>query len=86
MTPGLFGTAVEPVTLANGCGARRKAASNVTVALACDDFKADEQLETGDFVVRGLVGASPTTGALLIAAEPRLGQRIKFLVSLPLRP
>lgn len=52
----------------------------MTIALACDDFKAEDQLEAGDFVVRGLMGASPATGALLLAAEPHLGQRLKFLV------
>ena len=60
---------------------RKKAAANITIALACDDFKAEEKLEAGDFVGRGLQGASPSAGALLIAAEPRLGQRLRFLVS-----
>lgn len=35
-------------------------------------------LERGDYLVRTLVGVQPSTGAIVIAEEPRVGQTIQF--------
>ena len=35
-------------------------------------------LQRGDFLIRNLVGADPETGAILVGAQPELGQTIQF--------
>ena len=43
-----------------------------------DEYKAD--FEPGDFVVRGVMGADPESGAIAIADVPEVGQTVQFHV------
>eukprot|EP00887_Chlorella_sp_A99_P007179 scaffold2.g7179.t1 len=56
---------------------RQEVASNLLVALAADDFKPEGELGPSDFLVRGLVGADPQSGALAVGQPMRVGQRLR---------
>lgn len=58
---------------------RQEVASNLLVALAADDFKPEGELGPSDFLVRGLVGADPQSGALAVGQPMRVGQRLRFV-------
>ena len=47
------------------------------VGRVVDEYKSSD-FEPGDFVVRGVVGADPESGALAIADTPSVGQTIRF--------
>lgn len=55
---------------------RRRAVPNLLVGLAMDEYR--ETHSRGDFLIRNLAGADRETGALAIAAYPRVGQTIQF--------
>jgi small ligand-binding sensory domain FIST len=57
---------------------RRRAARNLLVGLAIDEYK--DTFEQGDFLIRNLLGADPASGALAIGAVPEVGQTIQFQV------
>lgn len=57
---------------------RRRAARNLLVGLAIDEYK--DTFEQGDFLIRNLLGADPASGALAIGAVPQVGQTIQFQV------
>jgi small ligand-binding sensory domain FIST len=57
---------------------RSRAQRNLLVGLAMDEYR--EQFRRGDFLIRNLIGADPRTGALAVAAHPRVGQTIQFQI------
>lgn len=57
---------------------RARASRNLLVGLAMDEYR--ESFGRGDFLIRGLSGADPDSGALAIGAHPRLGQTIQFQI------
>ena len=62
--------------------AREEVGNNLTLATAPDDFKATEQLEASDFLVRGIIGMDPHHGAIAVGDAVRVGQRFRFMVRL----
>ncbi len=57
---------------------QQRASQNLLVGLAIDEYK--ETFIRGDFLIRNLTGADPDSGALSIAAYPRVGQTIQFQI------
>ncbi len=57
---------------------QERASRNLLVGLAIDEYK--DAFGRGDFLIRGLTGADPSSGALAIGAYPRLGQTIQFQI------
>jgi small ligand-binding sensory domain FIST len=57
---------------------RERARGNVFVGLAMDERR--ETLGRGDFLIRNLIGADPERGAIVIGAQPRLGQTLQFQI------
>jgi small ligand-binding sensory domain FIST len=57
---------------------RRRASQNLLVGLAMNEYK--DHFEQGDFLIRNLMGADPSNGALAIGALPQVGQTIQFQV------
>src|SRR5439155_12625724 len=57
---------------------RRRASNNLLVGLAMNEYK--DHFEQGDFLIRNLLGADPSSGALAIGALPQVGQTIQFQV------
>jgi small ligand-binding sensory domain FIST len=57
---------------------RQRAARNLLVGLAMDEYR--DEFSRGDFLIRNLLGVDPTSGAIAIGAEPRVGQTIQFQV------
>lgn len=55
---------------------QRLAQNSLFIGVVRDEFKQD--LEHGDFLVRGLLGLDPRVGAIAIADSVRPGQRIQF--------
>lgn len=53
-------------------------AEGLLIGRVVDEYKAD--FEPGDFVVRGIMGADPESGALAIADAPEIGQTVQFHV------
>ena len=58
--------------------AQQRASRNLLVGLAIDEYQ--ERWGRGDFLIRNLTGADPTSGALAVSAYPRPGQTIQFQV------
>ncbi|MGH2470321.1 MAG: FIST signal transduction protein, partial [Chloroflexota bacterium] len=58
--------------------AQQRASRNLLVGLAIDEYK--ESWGRGDFLIRNLTGADPSSGALAVSASPRPGQTIQFQV------
>jgi small ligand-binding sensory domain FIST len=57
---------------------QQRATRNLLVGLAMDEYK--EAFGRGDFLIRGLMGADPKSGAIAIGAHPRIGQTIQFQI------
>jgi small ligand-binding sensory domain FIST len=57
---------------------QERAARNLLVGLAMDEYK--ESFGRGDFLIRGLMGADPNSGAIAVGAQPRVGQTIQFQI------
>lgn len=55
---------------------QQRARRNLLVGLAIDERR--DSFGRGDFLIRGLTGADPRSGALAIAALPRVGQTVQF--------
>lgn len=55
---------------------QQQARGNLFVGLVINEYL--EEFHRGDFLIRNLVGADPTSGALAIGALPRLGQTVQF--------
>ena len=55
---------------------RERAAGNLFAGLAMSEYV--DEFKTGDFVVRNLIAADPSSGALAIGAQPRIGQTLQF--------
>ena len=51
---------------------------NMLVGLAMNEYR--EELQTGDFLVRNILGGDPDAGALAVGARPRVGQTLQFQV------
>ncbi|HEY8692273.1 MAG TPA: FIST N-terminal domain-containing protein [Chloroflexota bacterium] len=57
---------------------QQRAARNLLVGLAMDEYK--ESFGRGDFLIRGLMGADQSSGAIAVGAHPRVGQTIQFQI------
>lgn len=57
-------------------GDRAQARGNFFAGLAMSEYVDD--FKTGDFLIRNLIAADPKSGAIAIAAEPRIGQTLQF--------
>ncbi|HLY66783.1 MAG TPA: FIST N-terminal domain-containing protein, partial [Chloroflexota bacterium] len=57
---------------------QERASRNLLVGLAMDEYK--DSFGRGDFLIRGLMGADPNSGAIAIGAHPRVGQTIQFQI------
>ncbi|RAQ40270.1 hypothetical protein B9S53_16750, partial [Arthrospira sp. O9.13F] len=55
---------------------RKLVQNSLFVGVARDEFKA--KLESGDFLIRNLMGVDPRVGAMAIGDRVRPGQRIQF--------
>lgn len=57
---------------------RALAATGLLIGIVIDENK--PEYERGDFLIRGLLGADPSNGALAIGDTPRVGQTVRFHV------
>jgi small ligand-binding sensory domain FIST len=57
---------------------RERVNSNLLVGLAMNEYR--DEFKRGDFLIRNLIGADRTSGALAIAAEVQVGQTIQFQI------
>jgi small ligand-binding sensory domain FIST len=57
---------------------RGLAAGGLLAGLVIDENRAE--YGPGDYLMRGLMGADPQSGALVLAAQPRIGQTLRFHV------
>jgi small ligand-binding sensory domain FIST len=57
---------------------RQLLAHGVQVGIVIDEYKVERS--SGDFLIRGVIGVDPASGALAIGDEPRLGQTVQFHV------
>jgi small ligand-binding sensory domain FIST len=57
---------------------RERVNGNLLVGLAMDEYR--DEFKRGDFLIRNLVGVDPRSGAIAIAAEPRVGQTLQFQI------
>ena len=57
---------------------RQRAARNLLVGLAMNEYRDD--FGRGDFLIRNLLGADPSSGALAVGAELRVGQTLQFQI------
>jgi small ligand-binding sensory domain FIST len=57
---------------------RGRANNNLLVGLAMDEYL--DEFKRGDFLIRNLMGVDPSSGAIAIAAQPRIGQTIQFQI------
>ena len=55
---------------------KEKARNNLFAGLAMSEYV--EEFKRGDFVVRNIIAADPSTGAVAIAANPRVGQTLQY--------
>ncbi|MBI3192782.1 MAG: FIST C-terminal domain-containing protein, partial [Pedosphaera parvula] len=55
---------------------QRKLQNNLFVGLVVNEYL--EEFHRGDFLIRNLMGADPTSGSLAVAAIPRPGQTLQF--------
>ena len=55
---------------------KARAAGNIFAGLAVTEYVDD--FKTGDFLIRNLLGADPDSGAVELAAYPRVGQTLQF--------
>jgi small ligand-binding sensory domain FIST len=57
---------------------RERASRNLLVGLAMDEYQ--DEFKRGDFLIRNLMGVDPRSGAIAVAAEPRVGQTLQFQI------
>jgi small ligand-binding sensory domain FIST len=57
---------------------RQRAARNLLVGLAMNEYRDD--FGRGDFLIRNLLGADPSSGALAVGAELHVGQTLQFQI------
>jgi small ligand-binding sensory domain FIST len=57
---------------------RQRVTNNLLVGLAMDEYR--DEFRRGDFLIRNLMGVDPSSGAIAIAAEPRVGQTLQFQI------
>ena len=55
---------------------QHEAQGNIFVGLAVSEYL--DNFKRGDFVVRNIIGGDPNSGALMVAAFPRVGQTLQF--------
>ncbi len=55
---------------------KERARGNLFAGLAVDEYK--ERFGRGDFLVRNILGADPSTGAVVVGAHPRAGQTLQY--------
>jgi small ligand-binding sensory domain FIST len=55
---------------------QKQARGNLFVGLVVNEYL--EEFHRGDFLIRGLMGADPNSGAIQVGALPRTGQTIQF--------
>jgi small ligand-binding sensory domain FIST len=53
-----------------------KARGNLFIGLVVNEYL--EEFHRGDFLIRNLLGADPSTGSIAVGAMPRLGQTVQF--------
>jgi small ligand-binding sensory domain FIST len=57
---------------------RERVNGNLLVGLAMDEYR--DEFGRGDFLIRNLLGADPNSGAIAVAAQPRVGQTLQFQI------
>jgi small ligand-binding sensory domain FIST len=57
---------------------RERVNNNLLVGLAMDEYR--DEFKRGDFLIRNLIGVDPRSGALALAAEPKVGQTLQFQI------
>lgn len=55
---------------------RSRAQGNIFAGLAISEYL--EEFKRGDFLIRNILGADPSTGAVAIGAMPRIGQTLQY--------
>lgn len=55
---------------------RERAQGNILIGLAMSEYV--EDFNTGDFLIRSILGGDPDKGALAVGAQPRVGQTLQF--------
>ncbi len=55
---------------------QQTARGNLFLGLVTDEYR--EEFRRGDFLIRNLIGADPTSGTLAVGAFPRIGQTVQF--------
>jgi small ligand-binding sensory domain FIST len=57
---------------------RERVNGNLLIGLAMDEYR--DEFGRGDFLIRNLLGADPNSGAIAVAAQPRVGQTLQFQI------
>ena len=57
---------------------RERVSGNLLVGLAMNEYR--DEFRRGDFLIRNLIGVDPSSGAIAIAAQPRVGQTLQFQI------
>ena len=57
---------------------RQRVNNNLLVGLAMDEYR--DEFRRGDFLIRNLIGVDPSSGAIAIAGEPRVGETLQFQI------
>jgi small ligand-binding sensory domain FIST len=57
---------------------RGRVSGNLLVGLAMNEYR--DEFRRGDFLIRNLIGIDPSSGAIAIAAQPRVGQTLQFQI------
>ena len=57
---------------------RERVSGNLLVGLAMNEYR--DEFRRGDFLIRNLIGIDPSSGAIAIAAQPRVGQTLQFQI------
>jgi small ligand-binding sensory domain FIST len=55
---------------------QKRAQHNLFIGLVLNEYQ--EQYQRGDFLIRNLLGVDPQSGAIAVAALPRVGQTLQF--------
>jgi small ligand-binding sensory domain FIST len=59
-----------------GTDMQQRAQRNLLVGLVMNEYR--DEFHRGDFLIRNLVGADPSSGSIAISASPQIGQTIQF--------
>ena len=57
-------------------GEKRKARGNLFAGLAMTEYR--DEFRRGDFLIRNILGADQSSGAVAVAAHPRVGQTVQY--------